>query len=949
MITQKSLLTQACSFAGKDGTSTNGILDTLSGIDMSKKCVNSTTAADRQAFNPPAFDGSAVVEAADDLCKTILSKDGWLDASGASVDIDCYGNEIPVLPADGFVATALDNLRSSKSTGSTGNSQMKDAPSGYHYLPSLPPAARAVITPTFNAKMQDAYMEETPLLILGNQGGAKKAKKLNKEGDASSRSQQTKERELRIQYRLKLEASLSIALQRLKRIHVGGLAAALALELENELNYTYLEPFDHDEVPASAQARAKLATTRKAMLKAYAEQYKLLLRALKEPHNDEKVQQLMDGTLDAEDICTMKPADFESADDLAAKERIRAAALQGALRKEDQSANSEHKDVLTAVSESEIAASARRKLEQDQEELERRRRKSQENKKARAGGIDASQEYADMDVETPLGGDGVGQGGVADGDPSNTSRKRGRHDIDAGTRYAKQLKPSGVTVVDYTPGGESKIIREGVGHVKTESDPTPARHAGGDAGRGSPLAASRENSASPSPKSAGKHVKKGKGILGLLKKAPVVGTGDGSGGSDAASAALDIEAATTTQETKVTDALYVVSSKGNASLEIMRSGAAWIKCFGMIANKEREAQGVLHDKLVMIGRVRFHDLNKFIDSYKRQKSKKVAIMVITVGGDVSFDSAFGNMVRELSEPGKERAGLFYGEGIKDSKETNYELYIVPPSLKSKLTELHSRQDDLDDLIFASGPQCTVSNTFYGVVTYTDGGPDRYVNASEVVLQHARNASHAVLASITHEVVFDPEEASTAGSTTASASDTESEFNQESSAESPCAAGAGSSTSAPTTGGAYSSIAASFSASYAAGNADLHESLPVVVPHVPQGLSVGQSANGDEEVVFEPAPADGDVTYPGSPQAAATDADDKAGALAMSSEMRELLSKAADHCARSGVKTFKQMQAREQKQRVRTMPFLFPEHPGHELFKAEVIRREKEIKANKSRR
>ena len=118
-------------------------------------------------------------------------------------------------------------------------------------------------------------------------------------------------------------------------------------------------------------------------------------------------------------------------------------------------------------------------------------------------------------------------------------------------------------------------------------------------------------------------------------------------------------------------------------------------------------QGVLHDKLVMIGRVRFRDLNNFWDNYKRRQSKHVAIIVITVGGDVSPDSSYGNLCRELSEPGKERVGLFYGEGVKDSKiETNYELYIVTPSLKTKLTELHSRESELQDLSYASGPQCT---------------------------------------------------------------------------------------------------------------------------------------------------------------------------------------------------------------------------------------------------
>ena len=141
-------------------------------------------------------------------------------------------------------------------------------------------------------------MKAKNCLIFGGSGqiGRNLIRKLTKDsGETAPRSQQTKERELRLQYRLKLEASLTMALQRLKRVNIGGLAAALALEVESELNYTYLEPYDPDEVPSSLQARAKQQTTRKTMLKAYAEQYKLLLRAFKEPHNDIKVMQLIGG------------------------------------------------------------------------------------------------------------------------------------------------------------------------------------------------------------------------------------------------------------------------------------------------------------------------------------------------------------------------------------------------------------------------------------------------------------------------------------------------------------------------------------------------------------------------------------------------------------------------------------------------------------------------------
>ncbi len=404
-------------------------------------------------------------------------------------------------------------------------------------------------------------------------------------------------------------------------------------------------------------------------------------------------------------------------------------------------------------------------------------------------------------------------------------------------------------------------------------------------------------------------------------------------------------------------------------------------------------QGVLHDKLVMIGRVRFRDLNNFVDNYKRRQIKKVAVIVITVGGDVSPDSSYGNLCRELSEPGKERAGLFYGEGVKDSKmETNYELYIVPPSLKSKLTQLHTRENELQDLISASGPHCTTENTFYGIVTYVEGGPDRYVNASEVVTTHARNACQAVVASIAHEVEFEPEEAPTAtGSSAATTYQPSHEVQDYSIAASTATATTTTIAAAPTRG-AYASTAAAFSANYAAdhGATTPQASLPVALPHVPKGTAVAVAPPVDvdvdiDDIGFQPAPADTQSTTgsgvninpkhtsapadlhdttissssgsgsgsgvhegvprPASPQTAADS--QPAAALAMSAEMRELLSKAADHCARSGVKTFKTMQAREAKQRVKTMPFLFPEHPGHDLFKAEVVRREKEIRANKS--
>ena len=132
MITQKSLLTQTCSFAGKDGSNTQGIIDVLNGVDMSNKCVNGTTAADRHAFNCPAFDGAAVVETFDDLCRNVLGADGWLDNGGSDGVMDeIDGNDSSALPPHSFMTTALDSLRSTIGNGGTGNNQVRDAPSGY--------------------------------------------------------------------------------------------------------------------------------------------------------------------------------------------------------------------------------------------------------------------------------------------------------------------------------------------------------------------------------------------------------------------------------------------------------------------------------------------------------------------------------------------------------------------------------------------------------------------------------------------------------------------------------------------------------------------------------------------------------------------------------------------------------------------------------------------------
>lgn len=223
------------------------------------------------------------------------------------------------------------------------------------------------------------------------------------------------------------------------------------------------------------------------------------------------------------------------------------------------------------------------------------------------------------------------------------------------------------------------------------------------------------------------------------------------------------------------------------------------------------------------------------------------------------------------------------------------------------------------------------------MTYVEGGPDRYVNASEVVMAHARNACKAVLDSIAHEVVFDPEEAPSSKNSSAASSH-----------RSPHAVTSNyhpgsttTATAAAPNGGAYVSTAAAFSANYAADHsASPHDNFPLPsgVPHVPQGLAMAIAPPVDVDVDdidigFQPAPADarsttgsgvdinpGDtsapagihdttmssgsssdvhegVPRPASPQTAAES--QPAAALAMSAEMRELLSKAADHCARSG--------------------------------------------------
>ena len=68
--------------------------------------------------------------------------------------------------------------------------------------------------------------------------------------------------------------------------------------------------------------------------------------------------------------------------------------------------------------------------------------------------------------------------------------------------------------------------------------------------------------------------------------------------------------------------------------------------------------------------------------------------------------------------------------------------------------------------------------------------------------------------------------------------------------------------------------------------DANENVPVVASHVPPTGPRTES----EDVVFEPEPAEASVTYPGSPQTAASDVASKHEALAMSAEMRELLGK-----------------------------------------------------------
>jgi hypothetical protein len=407
--------------------------------------------------------------------------------------------------------------------------------------------------------------------------------------------------------------------------------------------------------------------------------------------------------------------------------------------------------------------------------------------------------------------------------------------------------------------------------------------------------------------------------------------------------------------------MHLLSGKGNASLLLSRPGAAPISCFGMIAAADRGVQGVIDDHLHMEGRTKVQDLNFYLEKYQREHSKQVAMVLLTVGGDLASDSAYANLVRELTEPGKERAALMVPEGYKDKRRAaaagadgadppNYEVYLVPPTIASKFPILsHSkRTEEFAVLREAAGPQSTDANTLYGVVTFIEAGLTHYTHASEVVRNHAANAAQAVLASISSDVSFDPEEAPAPGGGSSSSSSGGGGEKGKAGKEANAAKDVGS---------AYASASAQFSARGISGTQDDDDNDSA---YLAQRAAMLEDSNDDAAESFDPAPARETTpapapasapapVVPAAPAPAPAPAPKAAAETAvLSAEVRELLAKAADHCARNGVKTFQQMKAREQKQRVKTMPFLFSGQPGHDLFKAEVVRREKEIKASKGR-
>lgn len=906
------------------------------GDKQNKYILNKTTAADRALFHPSAIDRQSVLQEMDDCVKSNLGPFGAL-AAGPTGEVDgdtdsealsegTNGGNGAKLYTDGDKALEklLDSLAGTSSdqaeAPTAGSSDAQGAVAGSAILSSLPSAARNVVNPSLRADASRLSTGTAEFLLLGNTTKFK-------DPYAGGKNTPAAERRLRTQYRLRLEASLTQALERILRVNYAGTAAALALELEDELNSRFLDPedFQPQEVFHTAQAKNEYKKKRQDMLREYGEKTSVLRKAFKEPHNDQKVREWLSGEKDVEDLLDLEASEFESAEAEKERERIRNEKLKAALRQDDKSADGgAGSDALTGLSQSEIAASAKRKKQQEQEEELRRRRKA-EQESAQQDGDDGSGANDDMDVEPVV-------------DAATSSRKR-KANVDIGTSYAKQLKPAGVTVVDYTPGVGSNMRREGVGFVKEERDVLPYAEGAGSGSSSTAAAAgtaekeknaetkAKADAPAAKPAAAGKMLKKGKGILGILKAAPTA--------SEAPAEAPAEDTATDSGvEESAAAPLILLSNKGNAVLTIQRAGAAPMTCFGKVASHDRGVQGVLDDHLHMEGRTKPKDLNNFIERCQRDRSRTVAPVLLTIGGDLTPDGSYASMARELTEPGKARAALMRPEGYTKTAKNNYEVYLIPPAIRALFPAITSREEDFARLKGSVGRSCTDGNCFYGLVLYLESGLQHYRDASEVVMTHASNAAQSVIASITSDMLFEPEEATGASEEDASSATT---------SEAGSSSGGSESADNQT---AYASATAAFSASYSTGEEDSMGDSAYLVN------KAAQTRDAEEDVSFDPEPAQAaTATTTASSSSPSGTRASKAAAPStveyddsgLSAEMRELLTKAADHCARNGVKTFRTMKANEQKRKVRTMPFLLPGQPGHELFKAEVVRREKELK------
>eukprot|EP01035_Chromulina_nebulosa_P017358 gene17358-22905_t len=178
----------------------------------------------------------------------------------------------------------------------------------------------------------------------------------------------------------------------------------------------------------------------------------------------------------------------------------------------------------------------------------------------------------------------------------------------------------------------------------------------------------------------------------------------------------DLKDAADESSTDVNIPMRLVCSDGQRNFILQRPGGNPIECSAVLTDKR--VQGLLLNNMIIGGRSRISDLERYISETTLANKKIVATCKIFVHNDrTSSESGYLKFCSEFTTD--RRAGVV--NTIENSSSTNLsnlsiQFYIIPPELKEAITIL--RSIDGSD----------THHTLYGIIISKAAGPPKYVNS-----------------------------------------------------------------------------------------------------------------------------------------------------------------------------------------------------------------------------